>query len=363
MEWLVRADNLNVTNTGLLEKRNGFTLSKAGSYSSAYGTLDFQHLFLVDGLALKNYEGSTLAALSSTAPMHWAEINGQVFFSNGTNCGIINLDNSLMEWRWEIPSQPRVTPVTGSLPSGLYQVLCTYLLADGRETGPSDPFEIVLSEGQALSISNIPHIAGAQTRIYIAPANSSVYQLASTTTGSAMVWNFSNDALGEDMKTDGLDPLPSGVSYIQFFKGRVYAAQYMPKADQTVVWYSKPLGFHLFALNSDFFIVPGEVTMLAPTDDALIVGTSKRTHAYNGESLSELADYGVIPGQHWANDDKRILFWTTRGVCSALPFTNLTEKSVSVAPGIKAGGTIVQQGGQKRYLVALQQGGSAFNSY
>ena len=143
----------------------------------------------------------------------------------------------------------------------------------------------------------------------------------------------------------------------------MYAAQYFPTENQTVVWFSRPLGFHLFNLNQDFFMVPGHVHMLAPHKDALIVGTGERVFAYAGEKLSQLAQYGVVPGQHWSADDERIIFWTLRGVCAAMPFTNLMERSVSVAPGIKAGGTIVRQGGQKRYLAVLQQGGSAFNSF
>lgn len=364
MEWLVQADNLNITDLGALEKRSGFTPDQLGNFTSAYGTDDYQRMFLVDGLALKTYDGSMLATLSAASDMHWAEINNQVFYSNGTDCGIIQPDNSVIDWRWTIPVSPTVSLATGSLPSGIYSVCCTYLLADGRETGPSDPVTITLVEGQALSISDIPHITGATTRVYIAPANSSVFQLAVTTTGSAVVWNFSNDALGQDLNTYGLDPLPVGVSCIQIFKGRVYAAQYMPSVGQTVVWFSQPLGFHLFRLNTDFFMVQGEVTMLAPAESALIVGTADKVFSYTGEALTQLADYGVVSGQHWARDDAgRTLFWTLRGVCAAMPFQNLTEKSVSVAPGIQAGGTIVQQGGQKRYLVALKQGGSAYNPF
>jgi uncharacterized surface protein with fasciclin (FAS1) repeats len=137
----------------------------------------------------------------------------------------------------------------------------------------------------------------------------------------------------------------------------------MPEVDQTAIWFSQPLGFHLFALSSDFFMVQGEVTMLAPTESALIVGSTNSVYSYNAEGLSKIADYGVVPGQHWSKDDNRILFWTTRGVCSALPFTNLTEKNVSVAPGVRAGGCLVRTGGQKRYLSVIQQGDSAFNSF
>lgn len=361
--WMSQGDNVNVSDTGSLSRREGYAPDQLGNFMSAYSTDDFQRMYLVDGLLLKTYEGATVAALDSQATMHWTETNDQVYFSNGVDSGIIQSDNSVTAWRWEIPSAPSVALATGNLPSGIYSVCCTYVLADGRETGPSDPVTITLVADQAITISDIPHVAGALTRVYIAPANSSVFQLAAATTGSAFVWNFSNDALGQDLTTDGLDPLPLGVSCIQMFKGRVYAAQYLPSLGQTVVWYSQPLGFHLFRLSTDFFMVQGEVTMLAPAETGLVVGTADKVFAYTGERFDEVADYGVVPGQHWARDDARILFWTTRGVCSALPFSNLTDKAVSVAPGIKAGGTIVQQGGQKRYLVALQQGGSAFNSY
>jgi len=363
MDWLVTANNVNITDTGAIEKRAGYTTVRAGSFSGAYTTLDSQRMYLIDGNNITTFDGAAIAVLESTAPMFWAEINNQVFFNNGTDSGVILPDNTILDWSWSVPAAPNVSPVTGSLPNGIYQVRCAFVLADGRETGVGEAAEIAVTGEQGIAISNIPQFPGAMTNVYMAPANSDVYQLAATTTGSAFVWNFSNDALGVDLRTSFVDPLPQGSSAIQFFKGRAYAAQYMPEADQTVVWYSEPLAFHLFNLNSDFFLVPGHVLMMAPTDTALVIGTEARVFSYTDNKLDWLANYGVIPGQHWAKDDERILFWTTRGVCSALPFTNLTEKSVSVAPGIKAGGTIVRQGGQKRYLAVLQQGGSAFNSY
>lgn len=276
--WLASADNVNVTDTGALEAREGYTRVKTGAFSGAYSTPDFRRMYLVDGGALTTFDGTIIKTGLAAAPMYWAEVNGQVFFNNGIDSGIIHQDNEVGEWR-------RAESVN------------KFLGADGEEL----------------------------------------------------------DAL--------LDMLPLGCSAIQHWKGRMYAAQYMPTEDQTVIWFSQPLGFHLFALDSDYFIVPGRVHMLAQHDDALIVGTDVQILAYTPGGLSALADYGVVPGQHWAEDDKRIIFWTTRGVCSALPFMNLTESAVSVAPGTQAGGTIVQNGGQKRYVVALHQGGSAFNAF
>ena len=367
MSWLVTADNVNISDTGAIGKREGYTLSQAGVYSGVYATQDYQRMYLVDDGDLRTFDGVVLKTGLSSAPMHWAEINGDAYFNNGVDRGVILTDNTLIDWAWSVPTAPNLAAVTGRLTPGLYQVRCTFVLADGRETGTSESNEITLGSDEALSITDVPHLAGALTKVYICPPNSTVYQAAATTTGSALVWNFSNDALGADLRTAFFDSLPVGTDVIQFFKGRIYAAQYFPSQDQTVVWFSETLAFHLFNLNTDFFILPGQVLMMAPSDEALIVGTQAEVYAYTGEKLTLLADYGVVAGQHWSRDElgegkNRILFWTSRGVCAAMPFTNLTERSVSVAPGIKAGGTIVRHGGQKRYLAVLQQGGSAFNA-
>jgi len=361
--WLVQADNINVTDTGGMTRRDGYSLSQAGDFRAVYTTLDFSRLYAVVGSALKDYAGNTLATLTSTEPMFWTETNDQVFFNNGTDSGVILPDNTVLPWGWQTPAAPSVSAVTGSLDPGTYQVRCTFTLPDGRETGVGESTEIVLTEGQALQVNTIPLLAGYTTNVYIAPANSTVYQLAfSTTSLSAFTWNTSPDSLGPELLNQFLDRLPVGATVIQAWGGRMYAAQYFPTENQTVIWFSQPLGYHLFNLNQDYFMVPGHVHMLAPHKDALIVGTGERVFAYAGEKLSQLAQYGVVPGQHWSADDERILFWTARGLCAALPFTNLTEKQVSVAPGVHAGGCVVRSGGQKRYVAALQQGGSAFNS-
>jgi hypothetical protein len=361
-EWLVQADNVNISNTGALVRRKGISLVRAGAFSSAYSTIDFSRMYIVDAGALKTFEGTVLVSGLAAAPMFWCEVNNQVFYNNGVNRGIILPDNTVIDWAWPTPPAPTVAAVTGSLPAGHYQVRCSYVLPDGRETGTSDAGEITLGADSALQLSAIPQVGGWKTNVYIAPANSEVYQLAATTANSALVWNSSPDQLGRDLLNIFLDPLPADTSVIQHWKGRIYAAMWMPAQDQTAVWFTEPLAFHLFNLNSNFFMVPGRVNMLAPHSDALLVGTAERVYAYDGK-LTQLATYGVTPGQHWAKDDERILFWTTRGLCSSLPFDNLTEKSVSFAPGVSAGGTVVLSGGQKRYVVALRQGGTAFNPY
>lgn len=280
MEWFVTADNVNITNTGAVEKREGYTLVRAGAFAGVYTTLDSTHMYLATAGQITTFDGTHVATLSSPDPLYWAEVNECVYFNNGVDSGVIAPDNSVSPWR------------------------------------------------------SAPASYGA---------------------------GFKGDA-GKDYDVL-FDALPLGTDVIQFWGGRVYAAQYLPTENQTVVWFSEPLGYHLFSLDSNFFMLPGRALMLAPHDKALVVGTDAAIYAYDGQKLETLVDYGVTPGQHWSKDDDRVLFWTSRGVCSALPFANLTDKQFSAAPGLRAGGCIVRSGGQKRHLVVLQQGGAPFNAH
>ena len=280
LEWLAQADNVNISETGALSKRAGYSLARAGSYTSAYSTLDFSRLYTVDALSIKDSMGNAIFALTSSAPMFWTEVNENVYFNNGTDTGTILTDSTVEPW--------------GTKPITINQ----YVGADGKLL----------------------------------------------------------DAL--------LNNLPTGCDVIQHWKGCLYAAQYFPSENQTVVWFSQPLGFHMFSLDSDFIILPGRVLMLAPHDDALIIGTDARIYAYTDAKLEMLADHGVVPGKSWEwdIDAKHLVFWTARGLCAALPFVNLTQNQISVAPGVHAGGCLVRSGGQKRFVAVLQQGGVPFNA-
>ena len=368
LEWFTAANNINITDAGKIVPRLGYALDIAGEILGAYATIDHQRMYYVDGASLKAYGGTVLASITSQARMHWTEVNDQVFYNNGTDRGIVRGDNSIIPLAWPVPGAPALAAVSGSLAPGRYSVMCTYLLPDGRETGAGSSASIDIEQGQAVQISGIPQVDGLVTRTYLAPANSTVFQLAYEGYDTARVWNYSPNSLGLDLATDDFDPIPEGATVIQIWRGRLYAAQYIPSSDMTAVWISQPLGFHLFDLATDFLAIPGQVHMIAPTKQALVIGTDVAIHAYNGENLEELATYGVVPGWCWARDDDEngesmgVYIWTQRGLCKAMPFVNLTSGHVSVAPGIQAGAAVIAQGGQRRFVACLHAGGEAFNA-
>jgi hypothetical protein len=365
--WLTVADNIEITDTGGIVRREGYGKTfNSTKLSGVYTTLDFTRMYAADAGALVSIshemERTRLCGLVSDAPMYWAEINSQVFFSNGVDSGIVLKDGEVIDLRWPEPDVISITAIDGSLPPGKYQVCCTFLLPDGRETGSSNVTEITLTREGGLSLTSIPTSPGTETVVYISPADSTVFQEAFTTTSNSMNWVAGADSLGADLITQFYNPLPRGTKYLAFWGGRLHASQYFPESDTSVVWGSEPLGFHLFDLSRGYLAVPGEITMLAPHDAVLLIGTTTRVYTYDQESLTQIADYGAVPGWNWVKDDEgKIMFWTTRGLCSALPFSNLTLRQIGVDSGVTAGAAIIQKNGTKKYVVALQQGGINFN--
>ncbi len=366
LSWLTLADNVDIDSTGKISRRGGFAeLVSVTSMTGAYATFDEQRMYYVADGNLTTGDGVVLASGFGSAPMHWCEVNGQVFYNNGTQRGIIMPDNEMLPWDWPMPATPIVAAVTGDLAPGLYRVACTFVLPDGRETGTSDAAEIEIADGQALQVSAIAQLAGGRTRTYIAPANSDVFGLAYQGAGSAFTWNASPDSLGFEQSTGFASPLPLGATVIQHWRGKVYAAQYDPASDTSALWKSRALGWHLFDLDDDFAAIHGQILMLAPHDQALVIGTDTHIYALNADGLVTLAEYGTVPGCAWAVDDsssaKTVYFWTQRGMCRFPEFANLTVKHVSVAPGVRAGAAVMQDGGQSRFVASLHAGGSAFN--
>ena len=372
LQWLVIAKNVLVTATGSLMRRFGYAKKYSGvNLAGAYSTRDFKRCYVVDnGALLRVYPDMTVAVLRtglSSRPMYWTEVNGVVYFANGAERGIITTNDAVQAWDWPVPDAPNVAAMTGKLDAGQYQVICTYVLPDGRETGAGPSTAIILQDGQALQITNIPLQAGLKTRVYIAPANSTVFQLAfETTRSTSTTWNSAPEWLGIELVTNFMDPPPAAGTMPVFWRGKMHLVEHFPAHDQSVIWPSEPLGFHLFDLNDSFIPVPGKVLMLAAQKDALIIGTDRAIYAFDDDKLTQLADYGVVKGRHWAveqhtEDIDRIVFWSQRGACRAMPFENLTEGQISVNCGLTAGGTIVHKDGQMHYIVALQKGGDAFN--
>lgn len=362
--WQTQADNVDITAQGVIQRARGFAHATTNfAITGAYATEDFARLYVVDQGELRQYDANLGYVVRKSGlasdPMHFAEIAGQVFYANGSDYGVIAPDGGVRAWGIAPPGAALARLATGVLRAGVYRITCTLTDATGLESGNGDVVSIAVPDDAQIQL-HVPQVAGFATSVYVTQCDGTVFFLLAANAGADVSYNCTPDALGTELRFWLKDP-PRG-SMPAPFAGRMYLAEAYPQHDLTMLWPSQPLQYHHFDYSSDGIAIPGTVLMPRACDSALIVGTERALWAWDGTRLTQLADYGVVPGFHASRVGPDLYFWTTRGLCKALPFVNLTEHQISVAPGVAAGATVMERDGQRRYLVALQKGGSAFNA-
>lgn len=373
LKALTVGDNVFISDTKKITRRAGYSAYySTGNVVAAYGGAG--PLYIVDGGTLKHLASPTDVRTIKTGLVgttyNWDTINGDTYFVNGTDAGIARGD-SYLPWRLSVPAisdvtlpvvtAPAAQPVGKLYTEATFRVLATYLTTDGRETAPSEIFSVVAPPlTSAIRVDVTPGYA--RTNVYCTEPDGVVFRLVASTTGVTVTFNPQRG--GREYPTVNTASMPEGISHIAFCKGRCFAGQYLPSARMSAVWISQPFGFHLWNLSKDYLPVAGEIGLLLSNNAGVLIGTTEAIYQYDDKSgeLSELASYGVVPGSAGDLDAQDMAyFWTTRGLCRAMPFENLTEKDVSMPPGVRATAAMVYMDGVQQFVTVTQGGGDAFN--
>lgn len=378
----VLADNIDITSKGKIVRADGYRQSLAGTnVTGAYGTKDLRRLYLVDNGTLYqvNDDLSTTSLRTGLAAdqMYFEEVNGVVYFTNGTDYGLVN-GQGAQAWGIPNPDTPTLTAGNGgTMLAGVYQAVCTLVDPLGLESSNSGVavIEIVGDDGM-IQITDIPQVTGYTTNVYVTERDDAVFYLLQEEAGTSVTY-FDNQNLGHELPFWNMNP-PRG-SMPSYFAGRMYTAEYFPGQDMSVFWNTPPFHYHHFDPGAEGHAVPGQIVGMHATRethftgnerltqrgvaDAMIIGTEREIYSWDEDQLVLLADYGIVPGWHMYELHGKLYFWTKRGLCRALPFENLTESTVSVPPGLSAGATVIEKDGTRRYVVALHKGGNAYNPY
>jgi hypothetical protein len=384
LSWLTQADNVNITRSGAIRRMRGWhpKLSLTNC-TGAYFTKDFQSLFVVDNGSLLSVDSDlattvTLATgLSTTAPCYFDEVNGQVFLSNGVDYWMIH-GGAATPWGIADPSPPTATVVPGgTLDVGTYLIVCTVTAPSGLESSNSDVVVAqVTASNSSILISNIAQIDGYTTNVYVTERDDSVFKLIASNAGTDLSY-VDNSYLGIELPFWNTNQ-PRGIMPT-YYGARMYTAEWYPSQDYTAIWRSLPFNAHHFDPGGEGILVPGQVLQMRSSrethftasekltqkgvGDVIIIGTEREIYSWDEDQLVLLASYGVIPGHNMLEHKTKLYFWTKRGLCRALPFENLHESTVSVPPGLSAAATVIEDDGTRRYAVAVQRGGAAFNPY
>jgi hypothetical protein len=372
LQGLRVADNVLISDTKKITRRPGYSLYY-GSANVVAAFANDDDFYVVDDSTLYRLSSPTnlqpLATGLTGTTYSTDSVNGYGYYVNGIEAGIVQ-GAAHLPWRLTVPeiilvtaggatTTPTTYNVGQTYTNARWRFCCTFETADGRETAPSEIAELDASPTTGMFTVQCTS-AYAKTHYYVTEPDGTVFRRAATGSGTMTI---APAQARRELTLLGTSSLPEGVEMIAVYQGWMYASQYFPAQDQSVIWRSKPLAFHLFDMEKDFFVVAGRTALMLWINEGMLIGTTDAVYQYTPDKgLTELVDYGVVPGLAGDTDAEGVgYFWTVRGICKAMPFENITEKDLSMAAGTYATSRLVYMNGMKQLITITQGGGTPFN--
>jgi hypothetical protein len=377
LDELREALNIDIDKTGLVRRRAGYSVINSGKAHSLWADDDL--CLFVRGSELRSLQGDdsdTLIAsgLNLNAPLSYEAVNGEVYWCNGYQRGVIR-GGINHAWGLPIPGSPTLTLLPGGgLPAGKYQACATLVDSTGREGPAGKAVSITLATPQAIELtlhSGLSHPGIAQANIYLTPANGDKFYLAGIATTSAPNLLISGGYYTIALRTQYLSSPPSG-HLVRYYRGRLWIAQ------ENILWFTDALGYHLVDAKRGFFLLPASIDVLEPVVDGFFIAADK-TYFLSGAQpdemvLSEVASFGAIRGTSVRVDGSHVkteqgpmqgpvVLWTSpKGICAGASqgiFINLTESKVALDAAQVGAGLFREQDGLRQYLSLLKKQGDA----
>lgn len=308
--------NTLVTKHSAMKTRDGYTSVGTGG-TEFYSTHNGKRAYLIDATGdlyrVDEQGAQALVASLGVGTYYWAEMGDHIVIS-GSKFGV------LRNGAWtEYPKAPALGPTIhttsdnsnamGRSPGGTVIAVSTRVV-DGIESPASPVRERTIDQGSNLRVSGASHPEGDRT--YVSELGDSVMTHGGAAIDPAVL-------KGSDWPE---------CTYVAWFDSRVWRAEYSQGQDTTFIYPSAVFRPAICDLG-EYLPIPGEVTMMATVEKVMVIATYSRIYAYDGSSLTELADFGCLPHRRVAYDkDKNLWFWTDRGMAKALPFELVTEETV-----------------------------------
>ena len=376
-EYLKEVSNIDIDKSGGLHKRKGYTLIDSGVYHSLWSDGDVCYAVkdseIVD--INKNYNITTIQAVTSDK-ISFDKVNSSVYFSGTEENGVIE-NGSVRPWglQWMNP-QPAISTGNGVLTAGTYQVTCTYVTVDGRESGTGLAQKVTISDNQGIVLSNIPTSPDSNVdriRVYASTPNGEVLYLADEIPNGTST-HYLGDVWGavQPLLSFNMYPAPRG-HIVKYAHGRTWIA-----ADN-ILWYSSAFSFEWFNIHEDYMYFPERIRAVMPTQDGMWIAADKLYYlagknpdkavlsekepvkAVEGSDVKIVGAYVFIEntpiGYKWLiTTDKGIYVCYNDGIT-----LNMTEKNVTFPPADEGTATFVQEGGINRYVSILKKKGDNNN--
>lgn len=370
--FLKEATNVDIDKLGGVHKRKGYTKLLTGEYHSLYS--DGTRIFAVkDGVLTeisRNYSTETSLSYTVNSPVSFDSIDGRVVFVSEEGSGEI-YNGGVIPWGITEPNpKPNLMQASGGLSAGLYQVACTYVRIDGKESGTGLAQTITVPNSGGIMLFNLPTSSDPlvdRIRIYCStPDGETLYLVDEVFNGSSTYTIVDVTSAMLPLQRFNYKPAPAG-QIVRFAHQRAFIAQ------DNILWYSEPYDYDSFNYHSNFFVYPERITNLMPVDNGIWV-CSDNIYYIAGDEVDKMSSSMKEPVRAVEGTEVRIpgpyifmentplgykwLVTTDRGIFICFNqgvILNMTESNFSFPQGEKGAGVFIQQDGINKYVPIIQQ--------
>lgn len=379
------ACNVDINDAGNVRRRPGFTKVFEGVDTHSLWEGDRYSLVVNDGWLCEWLSDETVRPVwqltDRLGPVSYAEVNGEVYWSNGTDQGrLVGSTPQPRPFALPTPDAPRLSATTGSLTPGVYRVTAVFVAPDGVESGAAPVATLTLASGEGLSIDAVPQPPGgysADTWLYLTPPDGELFFFAARVPQGVTSWSFASQPEQDvELRTMRMQPIPPS-PIVRHHAGSIYVAL------GPMLVFSEPLRFGLYVPDDDYLLFPADISVIEPVEGGLYV-VADRTYYLDARDPGDMKQtvvypYGAVPGSgmqargEWFQLREplptRVAYWySTRGGVVAAPGGKIiplmearaeggsAERGTSYfveRDGIRQIGTVLSNPGKTSGLMAL----------
>lgn len=374
---LVSASNIDIDDDGRPSRRDGISRQATGSTASLWSDGNVAYFTKVTSdepgtatLAQLNADYSSTDVLAGVNnDVYYTSVNGSVYWTDNSQSGVL-FKSANRKLGITPPEKIEVAASSyGQFPAGRYGITSTFIRKSTVESGALEATYIDLPANSGLSLVNLAASTDADIigrRIYMTrPDGRTLYAAGTYDDGLTTIGMTTVPKDTMYLRTQFKSPLPAG-NGITYFAGHLYVTV------NNHIFFSDPMEFELCDQRSSFLSFPDPVTLVAPMDQGMFVGTTKEIVYLSGRNPEQfvstpVANYGAIPGTltyppvdkapRGENITGKVALWLTEnGVCVGLSsgqMINATSDRYDFDAGSKAAGLFKIKGSATQYLVSL----------
>lgn len=287
--------NLDIDKNGALRARAGTRLVSAGDFHSFFEHPSHEFSLVAKDGSLCRMAGNSfvvLRTLSTNSRIYYSELNGAIFWSNGSDQGMVTDSGESGYWGVLTPPPPACVAVaTGGLRAGMVRVTQTAIAPSGFESGAPAPVSVDVASGGGVQVT-VP--TGASFRVYATEPDGSEFRQVGGTWSSGSALTVDRAPKGKLLESLLAVRPPAG-RFVTAHKGRLWFAR------DNVLWFTGALSPHWCFPKEGTIQIPETITMLSEVDDGLFIGTEHQVWFMpvdnpNNATIRMVFNRGVIEG-------------------------------------------------------------------